>query len=68
MEFISPNDEEIAGEVIGLIRYWAFRDLMADFDASILTDSSVSKQDLLDDLEVFCAPEEKLLSELKTST
>ena len=78
IEFGSPNGEKIAGEIIGLIRYRSFRDLMVDFDVSILADGSVSKQDLLDDLEVFYTPEEqarlgvlgiriKLLSELKTS-
>lgn len=50
--------ESFEVEVIGLLRYKDFESLFNDFDISILADSSISKEELLSDLEKFY-PKEK---------
>ena len=45
--------ENLEVTVTGLLRYSKFEDLIKDFDISVLADSSITKEDLLNDLEKF---------------
>lgn len=45
--------------MIGLLRYNSFADLFEDFDISILADSSMTKQELLEVLEEFYSEEKQ---------
>ena len=45
--------ESFSSKVIGLLGYNSFEDLFNDFDISILADKSISKSQLLNDLEKF---------------
>ncbi len=59
IEFSKSEDEKLDAEVIGLLRYKNFTDLFEDFDISILADTSMTKQELLDVLREFYAPEKQ---------
>lgn len=45
--------------MIGLLRYNSFADLFEDFDISILADSSMTKQELLEALGEFYTEEKQ---------
>lgn len=45
--------------VTGLLRYDNFNKLLKDFDVSILADSSIAKEELLNDLENFYSKKEQ---------
>lgn len=45
--------------MIGLLRYNSFADLFEDFDISILADSSMTKQELLEVLGEFYSEEKQ---------
>ena len=45
--------------MIGLLRYKSFADLFEDFDISILADSSMTKQELLEALGEFYTEEKQ---------
>ena len=54
-----PNlDESFEAKVIGLLKYSSFEDLFKDFDISILSDKSMTKEELVSALEEFY-PKEK---------
>lgn len=53
IEFAKSDDEKFKAEVVGLLRYNSFADLFEDFDISILADSSMTKQELLEVLGEF---------------
>ena len=53
IEFAKSENEKFKAEVIGLLRYDSFADLFEDFDISILADSSMTKQELLEVLGEF---------------
>ena len=57
IEFAKSENEKFKAEVIGLLRYNSFNDLFEDVDISILADKSMTKQELLDVLSEFYAPE-----------
>ena len=59
MEFAKSDDEKFKAEVIGLLRYNSFADLFEDFDISILADSSMTKQELLEALGEFYTEEKQ---------
>jgi len=59
IEFAKSEDEKLKAEVIGLLRYDTFDDLSEDFDILILADKSMTKQELLDVLSEFYAPEKQ---------
>lgn len=59
VEFAKSENEKFKAEVIGLLHYNAFSDLFEDFDISILADSSMTKQKLLDVLGEFYTPEKQ---------
>ena len=59
IEFAKSEDEKFKAEVIGLLRYNSFADLFEDFDISILADSSMTKQELLEVLEEFYSEEKQ---------
>ena len=50
--------ESIEVSVIGLLRYNSFEDMFKDFDISLLADKSMTKEELISDLEQFY-PKEK---------
>lgn len=51
-------DESFEAKVIGLLKYSTFEDLFKDFDISILSDRSMTKEELISVLEEFY-PKEK---------
>lgn len=59
IEFAKPDGEKFEAKVIGLLIYSSFNDLFEDFDISILADKSMTKQELLDVLAEFYAPEKQ---------
>lgn len=61
IEFLKEPEltESIKVQVTGLLRYQNFIDLFNDFDISLLSDISMSKQELLDVLEQFYTPEKQ---------
>jgi len=59
IEFAKSDDEKFKAEVIGLLRYNSFADLFEDFDISILADSSMTKQELLEALGEFYSEEKQ---------
>ena len=59
IEFAKSDDEKFKAEVIGLLRYNSFADLFEDFDISILADSSMTKQELLEVLGEFYSEEKQ---------
>ena len=59
IEFAKSEDEKFKAEVIGLLRYNSFADLFEDFDISILADSSMTKQELLELLGEFYTEEKQ---------
>ena len=46
-------------KVIGLLRYNTFEELFNDFDIEIMSDKSMTKQELLNALEEFYTPEKQ---------
>lgn len=46
-------------EVTGLLRYQSFSELFEDFDISVLSDSSMTKEELLNVLEEFYTKEKQ---------
>ena len=55
IEFAKSDDEKFKAKVVGLLRYNSFANLFEDFDISILADSSMTKQELLEVLgEFYC--------------
>ena len=59
IEFAKSDDEKFKAEVVGLLRYSSFADLFEDFDISILADSSMTKQELLEVLGEFYSEEKQ---------
>ena len=57
IEFAKSDDEKFKAKVIGLLRYNSFAELFEDFDISILADSSMTKQELLEVLGEFYTEE-----------
>ena len=53
----SDGNESLKVEVVGLLRYKSFQDLLADFDTTLLADASMTKTELLDALQEFYSPE-----------
>ncbi len=55
-----PNlDESFLVKVIELIKYNFFLEMFNDYDISILSDNSMSKEELLNDLEKFYTKEKQ---------
>ena len=59
IEFAKSDDEKFKAEVVGLLRYNSFAELFEDFDISILADSSMTKQELLEVLGEFYTEEKQ---------
>ena len=59
IEFAKSDDEKFKAEVVGLLRYNSFAELFEDFDISILADSSMAKQELLEVLGEFYSEEKQ---------
>lgn len=59
IEFAKSDDEKFKAEVVGLLRYNSFADLFEDFDISILADSPMTKQELLEVLGEFYSEEKQ---------
>ena len=52
-------NESFNAKVIGLLRYNTFEDMFKDFDISVLSDSSMTKEELIDVLEQFYTKEKQ---------
>lgn len=52
-------NETFKASVVGLLRYNSFEDLFKDFDISILSDKSMTKDELMTDLEQFYTKEKQ---------
>ena len=59
IEFAKSDDEKFKAKVVGLLRYNSFANLFEDFDISILADSSMTKQELLEALGEFYTEEKQ---------
>jgi len=61
IEFLKEpaKEEKLSVKVIGLLRYSSFKDLFNDFDISMLSDSSMSKDELINVLQKFYTIEEQ---------
>ena len=61
IKFLKEPDlkESFKIKVVGLYRYNSFEDLFKDFDISILSDKSMSKEELIDVLEQFYTKEKQ---------
>ena len=59
IEFAKSDSEKFKAEVVGLLRYNSFAELFEDFDISILADSSMTKQELLEVLGEFYSEEKQ---------
>ena len=53
------QDESFEVKVIGLLRYNSFEDMFKDFDISILSDKSMTKEELIGVLEQFYTKEKQ---------
>ena len=51
--------ESFKVKVVGLLRYNSFEDMFKDFDISILADISMTKEDLIKELEQFYTKEKQ---------
>lgn len=58
IEFSNSSNEILQAEVIDLLRYDSFKELMNDYDISELADDSMTKEELLKTLQEFY-PNEK---------
>lgn len=55
-----PNsNESFNAKVIGLLRYNTFEDMFRDFDISVLSDKSMTKEELINTLEQFYTKEKQ---------
>ena len=52
-------NESFNAKVIGLLRYNTFEDMFKDFDISVLSDSSMTKEELITVLEQFYTKEKQ---------
>ena len=52
-------EEVVEATVVGLLRYESFKKLFEDFDVSLLADSSMTKEELLEVLEEFYTMEKQ---------
>lgn len=52
-------NESFNVKVVGLLRYNNFEEMFKDFDISILSDKSMTKEELIDDLEQFYTKEKQ---------
>ena len=52
-------DESFNAKVVGLLRYNSFEDMFKDFDISVLSDKSMTKDELIDVLEEFYTKEKQ---------
>ena len=59
IEFSKDETDHLEMRVVGLLRYESFAKLFNDFDISILADSSMTKQELLDALSEFYPAEKQ---------
>ena len=61
IKFLKEPDlnESFNVKVIGLLRYNTFEDMFKDFDISILSDNSMTKEKLIDVLEQFYSKEKQ---------
>lgn len=53
------QDESFEVKVIGLLRYNSFEDMFKDFDISVLSDKSMTKDELISTLEKFYTKEKQ---------
>ena len=51
--------ESFNTKVVGLLRYNTFEEMFRDFDISVLSDKSMTKEELINDLEEFYTKEKQ---------
>ena len=55
-----PNlEESFNAKVVGLLRYNSFEDMFKDYDISVLSDESMTKDELISVLEQFYTKEKQ---------
>ena len=61
IKFLKEPDlnESFEAQVIGLLRYNSFEDMFKDYDISILSDKSMTKEELISVLEQFYTKEKQ---------
>jgi ASC-1-like (ASCH) protein len=61
IKFLKESDlkESFNAKVVGLLRYNSFKEMFRDFDISILSDSSMTKEELIKVLEQFYTKEKQ---------
>ena len=61
IKFLKEPDlnESFEAQVIGLLRYNSFEDMFKDYDISILSDKSMTKEELISVLEPFYTKEKQ---------
>ena len=52
-------EESFDAKVVGLLRYNSFEDMFKDFDISVLSDKSMTKEELINVLEQFYTKEKQ---------
>ncbi len=62
IKFLKEDEltESFNAKVIGLLRYNSFEDMFKDFDISILSDKSMTKEELISVLEQFYTKEKQV--------
>ena len=53
-------NESFLARVVGLLRYDSFEDMFKDFDITVLSDESMTKEELIDVLEQFYTKEKQV--------
>lgn len=59
IEFSKSEADKVRAEVIGLLKYNNFADLVEDFNIELLADSSMTKSELLEALSEFYTSEKQ---------
>ena len=62
IKFIKESEltESFNVKVVGLLRYNTFEDMFKDFDIEVLSDKSMTKEELISTLEQFYTKEEQI--------
>ena len=58
-KLLSNIDKSFEAQVIGLLRYNSFEEMFKDYDISILSDKSMTKEELISVLEQFYTKEKQ---------
>ena len=61
IKFLKETDltDSFCSKVVGLLRYNSFEEMFKDFDISVLSDKTMTKEELINDLEQFYTKEKQ---------